>query len=109
MSKFDSRGINDPAFACSVSRANIAHNGAYFTQIKQLSSISPAFCTASFNASYKFVIDICWSRTWGKRILLPRSSILTFSFVACCFWFLYTTYVQGCSKACAGLEAATDA
>lgn len=71
ISKFDSRGTNNPAFAFSVSRANIAPDGAYLTRANRVSSLSPAFCRASFNASIKSGSDCCWLEARGKKILLP--------------------------------------
>lgn len=59
MSKFDSRGISNPAFACPVCRADTAPDGTYFTQIQQVFSPFLAFCNALFNASIKSVSDFC--------------------------------------------------
>lgn len=69
ISKFDSQGINNPAFVCSVSNADIAPNGAYLTRMSQI--FSPAFYRALFNTSIKSASDFCLPTTQGKRILLP--------------------------------------
>lgn len=88
MSKFDNRGINKPALAFSVRRADIAPDGAYRIREKRVSNPSPAFCKASFNAGIKSASDICWPDTSrGNRILLLWSSIFVSSLVACCALF----------------------
>ena len=113
MSRFDNRGINKPALAFSVKRADIAPDGAYRTRENRMSDPSLAFCNASFNASINLASDICWpDASRGKRILLPWCSIFAVGLAEWCaliLQFLYTTCVQGCSGTCAGLEAATDA
>ena len=108
ISKFDSRRSNTLALACSVSRADIASDGAYLTQINRVCGFSPAFCKASFNTSIKSASDFYSSTSLGKRILFFWSSILAFGLVT---WFqlLYIPFVQGFFWVFGVWDAATDA
>lgn len=62
ISKFNNRRIHDLAFAYLVSGANIAPDGTYFPQIKQVSHHSTAFNNVLFSTGIQFASDFCWPK-----------------------------------------------
>ncbi len=80
MSRLDRREMNCDALAFSLSRAKIAPDDEYRTQIKRRPVSSLVCFKASFKAYIRSASDFCWLAFRENKIRHPRCSFLVVAF-----------------------------